>query len=96
MYTATMPSTAVFFLLATLTRVAAKGEAVASWTPSCAKNVVVPDGVTSIGDLAFAKCSSLTSITIPESVTSIGEEAFLGSPIWTSKQWNQLKERAEL
>ena len=32
--------------------------------------------VTSIGDYAFASCTSLTSITIPESVTSIGSEAF--------------------
>ena len=32
--------------------------------------------VTSIGDLAFTSCSSLTSITIPESVDSIGGAAF--------------------
>ena len=32
--------------------------------------------VTSIGDLAFYDCSSLTSITIPNSVTSIGDDAF--------------------
>ena len=32
--------------------------------------------VTSIGDDAFYKCSSLTSITIPNSVTSIGFRAF--------------------
>ena len=32
--------------------------------------------VTSIGEYAFSKCSSLTSITIPNSVTSIGERAF--------------------
>ena len=32
--------------------------------------------VTSIGDVAFYGCSSLTSVTIPDSVTSIGESAF--------------------
>ena len=32
--------------------------------------------ITSIGDSAFLRCSSLTSITIPDSVTSIGEGAF--------------------
>jgi predicted lipoprotein with Yx(FWY)xxD motif len=32
--------------------------------------------VTSIGNNAFYRCTSLTSITIPDSVTSIGEEAF--------------------
>ena len=40
------------------------------------KNVVVGDGVTSIGDVAFFECSSLTSVTIPDSVTSIGDSAF--------------------
>ena len=33
-------------------------------------------GLTSISDMAFWNCSSLTSVTIPDSVTSIGDEAF--------------------
>ncbi|MDB4789099.1 leucine-rich repeat domain-containing protein [Akkermansiaceae bacterium] len=39
-------------------------------------NYVIPDGVTSIGDWAFRRCTSLTSITIPDGVTSIGKNAF--------------------
>ena len=36
----------------------------------------IPEGVTSIGDEAFAFCPSLTSVTIPDGVTSIGYQAF--------------------
>ena len=46
---------------------------------SCDKSiskVIIPDGVTSIGNNAFFECTSLTSITIPDSVTSIGGAAF--------------------
>ena len=40
------------------------------------KNVVIKNGVTKIGYMAFLGCSGLTSVTIPASVTSIGEYAF--------------------
>ena len=36
----------------------------------------IPDGVTSIGYVAFSSCSGLTSVSIPSSVTSIGSAAF--------------------
>ena len=39
-------------------------------------DVTIPNGVTSIGEMAFWYCSDLKSITIPDSVTSIGEQAF--------------------
>ena len=36
----------------------------------------IPDGVTEIGEYAFASCHSLKSIHIPNSVTEIGDSAF--------------------
>ncbi len=44
----------------------------------------IPSSVTSIGELAFCECTSLTSITIPSSVTSIGDYAFRGCTSLTS------------
>ncbi|MDD6642794.1 MAG: leucine-rich repeat protein, partial [Firmicutes bacterium] len=42
---------------------------------------VIPSGVTSIADSAFACCGFLTSVTIPETVTNIGCSAFYFSSL---------------
>ncbi|MEE0803885.1 MAG: leucine-rich repeat domain-containing protein [Prevotellamassilia sp.] len=39
-------------------------------------DLVIPDGVTSIGNYAFYGWNFVTSVVIPKSVTSIGEQAF--------------------
>ena len=42
------------------------------------KDVLIEDGVITIGNGAFRNCKNLQSIVIPESVTEIGERAFYG------------------
>ena len=72
---------------ANLIKVELKSNAVASKTysesstierifGSQVKEYIMGDGVTSIGDYAFYKCSGLESVTILSSVTSIGNYAF--------------------
>ena len=48
------------------------------------KELIIEDGVTSIGSHAFHFCSSFTNVTIPDSVTSIGSYAFYRSRKLTS------------
>ncbi len=43
---------------------------------SSVQEVLIDEGVTSIGSRAFSSCRSLTRVTIPESVTKIGNNAF--------------------
>ena len=43
-----------------------------------AKQVVIPEGVTEIGDMAFLNCKSLESISVPDGVVRIGDSAFEG------------------
>ena len=44
------------------------------------KNVIIREGVTSIGDNAFLGCGKISSIEFPDSLTSIGKSAFNPSP----------------
>jgi len=60
-------------------------------------DLVIPDGVTSIGMCAFYNYTALTSVTIPDSVTSIGDYAFSDCTSLTSikyrgteAQWNSI------
>lgn len=48
------------------------------------KDLIIPSGVTSIGQSAFINCSYLTSVIIPNSVTSIGDNSFCGCSSLTS------------
>lgn len=41
------------------------------------REVVIPNGITTIGDYAFYNCSSLNNLSIPNSVKHIGYGAFL-------------------
>ncbi len=43
------------------------------------ENLVIDNGITTIGDMAFASVKGLTSVTIPDSVISIGSSAFAAS-----------------
>ena len=63
---------------------------------NCIITIDIPDNVTSIGDYAFCKCSSLTSIVIPNSVTSIGESVFYNCPKLKSINFKGKKEECLL
>ena len=48
------------------------------WDSNNVKEIIIENGIMSIGNYAFYECEGLTSINIPESVESIGESAFAG------------------
>ncbi len=42
------------------------------------RNVIIPEGITEIGQYAFRECTTLQSVIIPDSVTHIANAAFYG------------------
>ena len=44
------------------------------------RDIIIPDGVTSIGDYAFSDCPCLLSVSIGKNVKSIGNYAFSDTP----------------
>ena len=57
---------------------------VAPWYYRDVKQIIIGDGVTTIGQAAFRNRGSLTSVTIPNSVTEIGDYAFYNCSELTS------------
>ena len=49
---------------------------VVGFTENISANLVIPDGITAIGEDAFWHCYKITSVTIPDSVTTIKANAF--------------------
>ena len=50
----------------------------------CLRNVIISDGITSIGECAFCRCEYLPNVVIPNSVTKIGKSAFSGCISFTN------------
>ncbi|MBD5433347.1 MAG: leucine-rich repeat domain-containing protein [Treponema sp.] len=57
------------------------GTTVMGYKEGLPAKLVIPEGVTKIGVLAFNSCFSLTEMTIPGSVKTIGDNAF----VWCTK-----------
>ncbi|NDA40979.1 MAG: hypothetical protein EBX88_06070, partial [Actinobacteria bacterium] len=51
-----------------------------SSTPGvCAGDLVIPEGITLIGDNAFINQTSITSLVLPNSLQNVGNGAFFGA-----------------
>ena len=60
----------------TLLKLSPDGKTVTGVSDKNVTHIVIPSGVTSIGDWAFQRCSNLTSVDLPSGMTSIGDWAF--------------------
>ncbi len=59
-------------------------------------DLVIPDSVTSISDIAFINCASLKSVTIPASVKTIGTDAFNGCERLTKAEFASIESLCEM
>ncbi|MBD5186439.1 MAG: leucine-rich repeat domain-containing protein, partial [Bacteroidales bacterium] len=50
-------------------------------SPDAPSPVVIPEGVTAIGEGAFKGCDKITAVELPESLEKIGKDAFEGTSI---------------
>ncbi|MDE6083177.1 MAG: leucine-rich repeat domain-containing protein, partial [Muribaculaceae bacterium] len=50
-------------------------------SPDAPSPVVIPEGVTAIGEGAFKDCDKITAVELPESLEKIGKDAFEGTSI---------------
>lgn len=48
------------------------------------QTIVIPEGVTEIGDYSFSGCRALTSVTFPSTIVKIGANAFRGCSALTT------------
>lgn len=62
------------------------------WDRNRIREVVIEEGVTSIGDSAFHSCANLTSVQIADSVASIGSNAFFASGLTSVRIPNTVRE----
>ena len=53
--------------------------------------IVIPEGVTEIGDWAFAACAFISDVNFPDSLETIGKVAFRGTKLESAKFGSNLK-----
>ena len=61
----------------------------APWKGAAVKEVVIREGVTSVGAYAFAGCTEITGVQLPSTLTTLGDRCFAGCISLTSVELPQ-------